>query len=114
VSTRGDRGTLRSHGGNDYLRAMVPPRGAAARQPFDAVRRCAVPLGAHRRSHVGQEGRMTKKARNYNQDFYKVGGSGQPGEQVMPEYGKHRMTQQGRIGRRGKIPPGAPGHEHEA
>jgi hypothetical protein len=57
---------------------------------------------------------MTKKPRNYNQDYYKVGGSTQPGEQEMPEHNKHQVTQQGKAGKKGKIPPGAPGHEHDA
>ena len=57
---------------------------------------------------------MTKKPRNYNQDYFKVAGSLQPGDEEVPRIEKQEMTQQGRRARKGKIPPGAPGHWNDA
>jgi hypothetical protein len=56
---------------------------------------------------------MTKNKRNYNQDYFKVGGSPQPGEQEMPEQSKERMARSRKEERRRKVPPGAPGTEPE-
>jgi hypothetical protein len=54
---------------------------------------------------------MTKKARNYNQDYFKVGGSAQPGEQHVPADDKQKLGQQQKGDRSRKVPPGAPGTE---
>lgn len=58
---------------------------------------------------------MTKNRRNYNQDHFKVGGSAQPGDEVLPEQDKHKLAQQGdEEAKRRKVPPGAPGTEPDA
>ena len=57
---------------------------------------------------------MTKNKRNYNQDYFKVGGSPQPGEQEMPEQSKEQMARSRKEQHRRKVPPGAPGPEPEA
>jgi hypothetical protein len=57
---------------------------------------------------------MAKNKRNYNQDYFKVGGSPQPGEQEMPEQSKERMAQARKEERRRKVPPGAPGPKEAA
>ena len=55
---------------------------------------------------------MSKNKRNYNQDYFKVGGSAQPGEQEMPQQNKQKLTRQGKGRAKGrKVPPGAPGTE---
>jgi hypothetical protein len=50
---------------------------------------------------------MTKKARNYNQDHFKVGGSAQPGDELVQGEDKQKLGQQSDRSR--KVPPGAPG-----
>ena len=54
---------------------------------------------------------MTKNKRNYNQDYFKVGGSAQPGEQEMPEQQKQKLTRGPKGAKSRKVPPGAPGTE---
>jgi hypothetical protein len=55
---------------------------------------------------------MAKNKRNYNQDYFKVGGSAQPGEQEMPEQNKQKATRRPKsTPKNRKVPPGAPGHE---
>jgi hypothetical protein len=58
---------------------------------------------------------VTKNKRNYNQDYFKVGGSAQPGEQEMPEQNKQKLTRQRKgVDKNRKVPPGAPGTEPDA
>ena len=54
---------------------------------------------------------MTKNKRNYNQDYFKVGGSPQPGEQEMPEQHKQKLSRSKKAVKGRKVPPGAPGTE---
>jgi hypothetical protein len=54
---------------------------------------------------------MTKHKRNYNQDYFKVGGSPQPGEQEMPDQSKQKLTRAEKSAKSRKVPPGAPGTE---
>ncbi len=37
---------------------------------------------------------MAKNKRNYNQDYFKVGGSAQPGDQQVPDREKQKLAQQ--------------------
>jgi hypothetical protein len=55
---------------------------------------------------------MTKNSRNYNQNYFKVGGTTQPGEQHLPAGDdKEKLARQAKSGRGRKAPPGAPGTE---
>ncbi len=54
---------------------------------------------------------MTKNKRNYNPDYFKVGGSAQPADQVpRPEDEKEKVANQGRPKGSKDVPTGAPGH----
>ena len=48
-----------------------------------------------------------KKRGNYNQDYFKVGGSPQPGDDIVQERQKRRLAEQ-------KPEPPAPARNHEA
>ena len=53
---------------------------------------------------------MAKNRRNYNQDHFKVGGSAQPGDDIVHEQEDAKLGQQ-RSRTRGDAPEGAPGTE---
>ena len=56
---------------------------------------------------------MAKNRRNYNQDHFKVGGSAQPGDDIVHEQEDAKLGQQ-RSRTRSDAPEGAPGAERDA